>query len=98
LNLKEATFENNSDFAYGRNKIDLSSHTKNLWTKSQGLSRLYLGEIGVGSSSGDLTNSVSSGRVAFLDAEGIKLKEMKQVQINEIEKRYSKAVKILKGN
>ncbi|HUW44095.1 MAG TPA: hypothetical protein VMV95_04005 [Bacillota bacterium] len=71
LNLEDATFENNSDFAYGKNKIELGNHTKNLLAKEKGLSRLCLGQYFVDSYCDNLAYSNSNSRVAFLDAEGV---------------------------
>lgn len=99
---------NDKRFAYSKNTIQLGNQTKKLYTKEKGLSRLYVGRNrGLDFGNDDLGGSGSDGRVVVIDAGGVapqnfevKLKELeqeKQKQINQINKRYTQALKILKG-
>ena len=103
LDLKDAEVKNDSRFATGNTKINLGIE-KRLWTKTNGLSRLYLVEDGLGSVNDGLAGSNSGGRVAVLNAEGVlpesyikNLQVEKDKQIKEIEKRYLQAMDILKS-
>jgi len=67
LNLNDAIPEYDARHAFGKNQINLGNHTKNLYTKAEGLSRLYLYENDVDSDDGNLAFSNSDGRVAIID-------------------------------
>lgn len=104
LDITDAEIKSAPEFAQSHNKIKMGNIEKPLWTKSAGLSWLCLFEDGLGSNFVDLAGSSSYGRVAVLNAAGvlpesylIKLKEEKATQVKEIEKRYVKAMNILKG-
>lgn len=68
----ETKTRNDPRFAYGNDQINLGNKSRKLWTKENGLSRVFLGRDGdVVSSSGDLSVSYDLGRVVIFDAEGV---------------------------
>lgn len=63
---------NDTRFAYGKDSIQLGNQSKKLWTKENGLSRVYLNRGGVvGSNDDNLRDSGDNGRVVVFDAEGV---------------------------
>lgn len=63
---------NDGRFAHANNKIKLGNQTKTLYTKEDGLSRLFLnGNLGLDSNYVNLADSCDDGRVVLTDAEGV---------------------------
>ncbi len=69
---KDTRIINDERFDYKNNDIKLGKQTRNLWTKENGLSGLYLDRNAVlNADNGNLDNSYYSGRVVVTDAEGV---------------------------
>ncbi len=112
LELGDATvLENDSRFAYSKNgeKITFGENEKTVYTKNNGLSRVYLGNDGdLFVYDDDLAVSDDYGRVvAVSDAVGVaakifeeyktNLEKERQKQIDKINSNYEEAMKILKS-
>lgn len=98
LEMNDSTIaENDQRFAYGKNKIQLGNQPKTLWTKENGLSRVYFGRIGnVNSNIGNLQDSNDNGRVAVVDAEGVSIKDYISQEVTPLQEKFAEIEKIIK--
>ena len=104
LNINDAVIKNDKRFASGESSIKLGNIEKRLWTKNSGVSRLYLGEVGLYSNNDNLADSSSNGRVAIIDTEGVQNFEEYRLQLEKekqnltrlIEERFLKSMEFLK--
>lgn len=105
LRIGECTkMQNDERFAHSKNqsRIQFGQNTKKVWTKENGLSRLYVRDDGLDSEDDDFADSGANGRVVVVDAEGIdskklgeyitKVKEKTEEQIAQIQERSEKAI------
>ena len=84
------TMQNDERFAHSNNqqRIKFGKREKTIYTKENGLSRLYLnGDGGTDSRNGYLADSNGNGRVVVVDAEGVDFEKYKKELIRFTEKR-----------
>jgi len=98
------TIQNDERFAHSNNqsRIQFGQKTKTVWTKENGLSRLYVYDDDLYSRYDNLANSGDNGRVVVVDTEGVnsiklekyktKIQERTKKQIAKIQKRVKGAI------
>ena len=83
---------NDSRFASETKSFEIGGSNSTLWTKSGGLSRVYLSRSGnVDSGNDDLSNSIVNGRVVVFDAEGVALEDFVESEVRPYQEKVRAA-------